>query len=162
MKRRAAGQGRETEAGDKWGPWGRAPPERQQPGATEPLARLLTQEPSQLQHGGFSRVATPARPRSGTRGAGRREAGSRLGNVVTGGSPGEGPGGENLRRGGAREGPRGRDPAFPGPGSPPGSQPHAERPHNRASPPPRWGSPTPLTWLGCSACSEDAIFPRPD
>ena len=53
---------------------------------------------------------------------------------------------------------------FRGSGSPPGSQPPAKPPPplQRGSPPPLLGNPTPLTWLGCSACSEDAIFLRPD
>lgn len=77
---------------------------------------------------------------------------------VTGG----GAGGEDLRRGGARMGARSRGPRLRKLRFLPDSRPHAERPLQLGSPSPRQGSPTPLTWLGCSACSEDAIFLRPD
>ena len=135
------------------------------------LSPLSSRSPRGSRLGDFLRVPPPLQPStSGTPGAGRREGGAagvskpRLGNVVKEGSSGEGPGSEDLTRGGTPEVARGRGRLLPRlrvPTELPGTR-QATPPLQRGSPPPLLGNPTPLTWLGCSACSEDAIFLRPD
>lgn len=151
------------------------------PGGVRPLPRgtartpslsLLQREPSRLQAGGFSGASQGSRHRPGQAqvrpqgpAGGERHLRAPRARAREGGQrgvTGEGQGGEDPGRGGAGGGKRGLAPGFRSAGSPPDSQPHTERPLQRGPPPPRPGSPTPLTWLGCSACSEDAIFLRPD
>lgn len=103
----------------------------------------------------------PAGEKGGAAGASE----PRLGNVIKEGSPWEGPGGEDLERGGTPEVARGRGRLFPRlriPTGLPATRQATPPQLQRGSPPPLLGNPTPLTWLGCSACSEDAIFLRPD
>lgn len=141
----------------------RAPPHGGQPGTSACLPHLSSgRAVTSVRRGPSPGPPSPTTKSSGLLGDLRPRPRPQLRDVWRQGSPGQEPGAEDPRGAGPWGETTSGDLGFQDSGSPPHCQPRAER---RGGPGPRHsrrGSPTPLTWLGCSACSEDAIFLRPD